>query len=531
MSATKPGDLLVVYLAWENTGTATISDTAGDTFAAAAPATLSSGYSSQVFYARNTIAGSTSVTATLSISGVSDMYVAEYAGLDRINPLDKTAAASGNSASPNSGSITTTASNDLLFGAGAMNGGQPTTPGSGFTFRSTANWNVVEDRNVSSTGSYSASATLAAPGPWFMHIVAFKAAGARDPLQQPFASTSFWNMPIGSGATYAPANLPSDPRGDPWSTMPQNDPTHIIFTPSAPVTNIYYSDAAWTGKNRCAKTSNQVLLSVPLPSNYVVPNSLGNEGSTFLMQDGRTLNQAGPFTRCTAGGYATSTDTSTPLDLYGDGMSSSLGASGLGGSPGGVLRLGELRPGGQGPHHVLKFDVDTGQSLYKCTTDADCFRWPASSADNFAVGVYGAYNNNQNTQMKIGTLLAIPPTTNVNNMGLETDPGRQLAWTLQNYGAYIVDEAGAGCFSIVTEKGPNGWFGDLSEEDTGPPLASTQFYNDYGFAFEQRVNSNTPWSRDMQRLVSAVQAVTNNTSSTIGGGGTPRQPLAPPIGP
>ena len=30
----------------------------------------------------------------------------------------------------------------------------------------------------------------------------------RDPLKWPFAQNSIWNMPIGSGAQYVPANLP-----------------------------------------------------------------------------------------------------------------------------------------------------------------------------------------------------------------------------------------------------------------------------------------------------------------------------------
>jgi hypothetical protein len=45
-----------------------------------------------------------------------------------------------------------------------------------------------------------------------------------------------------------------------------------------------------------------------------------------------------------------------------------------------------------------------------------------------------------------------------------------------------------------------------------------------------KVVNNTPWRRDMQKLVQALYVVNNNTPTTIGGGGTPRQPLAPPIG-
>ena len=37
-----------------------------------------------------------------------------------------------------------------------------------------------------------------------------------------------------------------------------------------------------------------------------------------------------------------------------------------------------------------------------------------------------------------GALLALPPGTDIAALGLRTEPGRMIAWTLQNYGAYIV---------------------------------------------------------------------------------------------
>jgi hypothetical protein len=37
--------------------------------------------------------------------------------------------------------------------------------------------------------------------------------------------------------------------------------------------------------------------------------------------------------------------------------------------------------------------------------------------------------------------------------------------------------------------------------------------------------------RDIQKLVKALYVVNNNTATTIGGGGVPRQPLAPAIAP
>ena len=56
-----------------------------------------------------------------------------------------------------------------------------------------------------------------------------------------------------------------------------------------------------------------------------------------------------------------------------------------------------------------------------------------------------------------------------------------------------------------------------------------QFKADWNLDLEQRVNGNTPWSRDMQRLVTALSVVDNNGPATVGGGGQPLQPLAPPL--
>jgi hypothetical protein len=120
--------------------------------------------------------------------------------------------------------------------------------------------------------------------------------------------------------------------------------------------------------------------------------------------------------------------------------------------------------------------------------------------------------------MKMGALLAIPASTLVTTLGLETEPARQLAWTLQNYGAYIVDDTYAAGFFLNAEVGPAG-------------SVITQFKSDYGFAMEQKVQGNTPWMRDMQRLSKALFVVNNNSSTNIGGGGIPRQPLAPEIYP
>jgi hypothetical protein len=116
----------------------------------------------------------------------------------------------------------------------------------------------------------------------------------------------------------------------------------------------------------------------------------------------------------------------------------------------------------------------------------------------------------------MGVLLAIPASTDLASLNLESDPGRQIAWTLQNYGAYVVDNTHAPHYGIEIEDGPDG-------------STAAQFQADFGMPLETAIRNNTQWSRDWMKLMEALWVVDNNGPNSIGGGGTPRQPLAPPF--
>ena len=336
---------------------------------------------------------------------------------------------------------------------------------------------------------------------------------SRSVLQWPFASTSIWNMPIGHHATYVAANLSDHPGDDAWAPMPQIDAERIILKPTAPLTPLYRSDAGWSGANRC-RAIGRLLAHVPIPADYVVPNAVTNSVAAILGADGRTLFQAQPLARCAAKDAATALLMFPAVDLYGEGRSGAHGGSRLSGL-GGSLRLGEMRPGTM-VRHALKINLYGREAFAPCSRPAECFRWPAQSADNNAISTYGVDNVTGDAVVKMGTLLALPASRDLATLELETLPARLLAWTLQNYGAYVVDDTGGPAVAIAAEDGPDGAF-------------STQFKADWGFDFEQRVRDQTPWVRDMRRLIRALHVVVNNGPYSIGGGGTPLQPLAPPF--
>jgi len=357
----------------------------------------------------------------------------------------------------------------------------------------------------------------------------------RNPFWWPFISSSIWNTPIGSGAVYVSANLvaapddPTDTVDGGWTPMPNIDEERIVLVPSAPPTPIEYSSAGWQqGADRCIATPpapplTHLPITVPIPANYTVPNNRKNSGAAFLMVDGHTLVQTQPFARCSAGSpYATSLvrifDGGVDADIIsGDGRNGAHGGSRLG-TLGGTIRLGEMRPGSRGPRHALKINLFSPMELFNCTQASECFRWPAYTSDSGASVEYGEIGNNQTVAMKMGSLLAIPPSVNINNIGLLTEPGRQIAWTLQNYGAYVVDTTGGAAFGLSAEVGFHG-----SKLD--------EFFADYGMDMNARVGhgADSDWGRDLQIIRPLLKVVNNNDPTHVGGGGTPRQPLAPPF--
>src|SRR2546422_1727113 len=230
----------------------------------------------------------------------------------------------------------------------------------------------------------------------------------------PFSRDSIWNLPIGANAVYVPGNIKT-----PTAYGVTTDVDVLILTPNAPVTKVWENRDAWSGGSRC-DAQGGVLFSGPIPTNFVVPGAgSGNpDGTTpnyataILAADGHTLIQGQPMARCTAGGTATMWwwDHGKE-DLFGTGNSGAHGGSMLS-SLGGVIRLGELVPGGA-IHHALKVNLLGADNYY---SGSGGYRWPATTADGCAPGCYGG----SGPSPPQGSPLPPSPSIDVNAMGLET---------------------------------------------------------------------------------------------------------------
>jgi chitodextrinase len=196
-AAQTAGNLNVIAIGWLDSThqIQSVTDTKGNVYAvAASPVVISGSRSQAIYYAKNiavAAAGANTVTVTFNGSTAGpDIRIAEYSGLNTASPLDVSVGASGNGTTLSSGSVTTTSANDLLVGANNV-AHTTTSPGSNFTQRlQTDNQNILEDRIVSATGSYSAGATQSPSGDWIMQMVAFKAASGGGDTQAPTAPTN-----------------------------------------------------------------------------------------------------------------------------------------------------------------------------------------------------------------------------------------------------------------------------------------------------------------------------------------------------
>ena len=170
------GNLNVVAVMWGGTTRAvsSVTDSRGNRYALAVGPTTATGLSSAIYYAKNIAGGSNAVTVTFNgTAAYPNVNVLEYSGLDTANPLDVSAAATGSGTTANSGSATTTSANELIVGAGNPTSGF-TGAGSGFSNRAINGFGgISEDRVVSSSGSYNATAALTS-GVWVMQMAAFR---------------------------------------------------------------------------------------------------------------------------------------------------------------------------------------------------------------------------------------------------------------------------------------------------------------------------------------------------------------------
>lgn len=389
---------------------------------------------------------------------------------------------------------------------------------------------------------------------------------SRDVYRWPFAQTSIWNMPLGSGAVYHDARFQTHNTADPLATGDQYIARNgyriehevICLQPTAPMTQVWWNAGSFdAAADRCTIMNDpdtgrpRLLDTIPIPTNWTFHEGT-NAGEVKVngcfvglrpaagSGAARELVGLFAFARCAPGSHAAARFVSssttgtwprswrlTGSDIFGEGRFGEHGGTHLS-VLGGALRLGELRPGGGRIRHALKLILPQ-RVQWHAPDGADNWVWPAFNGDR------NSGNQGSDQHVVQGALYALPPSLNLSTLGLETEPARQIAWTLQNYGAYNVDSTPAQTCALGVEVGPAGDFRNQFRADWGFPM-ERDVYTNPNIALLRRDSThwddgaNTgPWIRDLDRIFGNLHVIANNGPSSIGGGGTPRQPPAPPF--
>lgn len=320
----------------------------------------------------------------------------------------------------------------------------------------------------------------------------------RDPRLQPFAATSIWNTPIGTGAAYSAEQAPetrmlrTDDAGGPRKSViwighdvmaiaraRENDPLAPWSFGSRAATALWPADGTMANGTVMIRTPPGIRF-LGGSDRYVV----------IIAPDGRTAYEgwhgsASPQT----GGYHA--DYLVRTDLLGSGIARSDGRSegirAFGGSLlGGLVRCAELS-GGAIPHAIA---VNLANSQLKAATSQHGQKvWPATGSDDAGRNGYAGL-------VPMGSLLAIPPDVDIGQLGLTRD-GAALAHAFQDFGGYVVDRAPE---TMV-----------LAQVEAGCPTSDLV--------------------KDRMKIARHLTIVTNNGPAHPGGPGPRRRPPPPPVAP
>jgi hypothetical protein len=173
---TAPGSLLVVALFYAIAVNPAVTDSQGNTYAAA---TAKVGRA-RLFYALNTLGGANAVTVNYDgAPSTNALIVAEYSGVAIADALDRTSTQNGGTATACGSGFTadSTQANELLIGQLGLNSAASAlTAGANYAMRQTDNTRqALEDRTVSAIAAYNATFTWTTGSGWGCIIATFKA--------------------------------------------------------------------------------------------------------------------------------------------------------------------------------------------------------------------------------------------------------------------------------------------------------------------------------------------------------------------
>ena len=337
----------------------------------------------------------------------------------------------------------------------------------------------------------------------------------RDPFLQPFSSESPWNTPIGSDAQFVPAGL-----GNSYNYVALDLNYLIVASPgdqAVPVLRPGFPSRCDGTEPYVNTDGSPVLVALPFETliEDVSETSTPDNNIAVLQPDGETVMEFSAAARCEEGGplfgwHEATTDRGLERmvgRLSDDGLH--LGANGGSGltALGGAIRRHEI----DGTHpipHALRISLpvfDYSQA------GGECRVWPALRHDAYACNEGSELDYIGPGPVTMGSLLALDPGLNVDEIGLELPFSVRIAKTLQTFGAY----------TAVTTSSYSPGRVQIAFEG----IAAAPHFTSSVLAPIQEI-ADIPeiapaWLRDWNRILPLLNVIQNNGPQSVGGGGTP----------
>ena len=336
------GSLIVVGVRVGGTGrTVTVSDNLNGSYSLAVTQTQGADHQAYIFYKENAAAGATTVTVTISGSGTLRFNIHEYAGAAASGALDSTSSQTGTGSAPDSGAISTSQADELVFGLATNNNVSsgswtPATSGGTWTKRqeqtavgcTSTRCIMSSDIIASSAGSYRHNPTFSTSVDWTSLVAAFKGStGGAAPApaavngvcgaslnscsagafsDQPDSSTQYLWQCVGSGGggtASCSANIPTSDTTPPvissvsTGSITSTSATIAWTTDEASDTQVEYGLTSSYGSQTTLNTSLVISHSQSLSS--LTPNTVYNYRVKSRDSAGN-LSTSGNFTFTTA---------------------------------------------------------------------------------------------------------------------------------------------------------------------------------------------------------------------------------------
>lgn len=327
---------------------------------------------------------------------------------------------------------------------------------------------------------------------------------SRNVYQWPFAQDSVWNMPIGSNAVYKPTGFKEVTQAKAQGGITV-DKKYLGLNPNAPVKTLRQGDYSNHPKqpttNKPAPTA--IGTKVNVPSDMTADGKLNGAASLLVAGTKHDYIEGNRLWIDPAGSDPQVQYSWTARSLKDDGWNGGTGG-GSQSAVGGTIRKGEITDD-EPIRHALRLNV-WGNRFLSRKNSSGCnegYRWPALRADasyDKDPSHKGSYNGVVD-YVCMGSLLAIKPNEDLS--WITSKKVLKLAEAARDYGMYVVDNTAWDVWGLNVE---------ASAHDE---------------VMKADIENQDKYYQEIQQLILRLNAVTNNSPDSIGGGGTRRAPLAP----